>query len=213
MPSSSSGKPNVSRSAPVSRVGAHQAEDQPQHGHRNALERRAASQRRACEQAQQHQRADLRRAELQGDLHQQRGEEHHLGDAPGCADERADDGDAERDAALALLRHREAIKTCHSMRRMARQVEKDRADRAAILRPVENAREHQDRADRLDAERQRQKDRNGRERAHARQHADHVADQHAEEAVHQVVRLDRDREPVPKILESGFHQNRLHPCH
>ena len=86
---------------------------------------------------------------------------------------------------------------------MARQIEQDRADRAAILRAIENARQHQDGADRLDAEGERQKDRDGRERAHARQHADHVADQHADEAPHQVVRFERDAEAVPEIRERG----------
>ena len=34
------------------------------------------------------------------------------------------------------------------------------------------------------------------------QHADHVADQHAEEAPHQIVRLERDAKAVPEICES-----------
>ena len=108
-----------------------------------------------------------------------------------------DHRDAERDTAAALLGHREAVETRDRVRWMTRQVEQDRADRAAVLRAVHHAGEHQDGADRLDAEGQRQQDRDGGERAHARQHADHVADQHADEAPHEVVRLERDAEAVP----------------
>ncbi len=49
---------------------ADHAEQQSQHRHRHALERRAARQRRACQQAEQHQRADLGRPELQRHPHQ-----------------------------------------------------------------------------------------------------------------------------------------------
>src|SRR5689334_9892124 len=97
------------------------------------------------------------------------------------------------------------------MRRMTWQIEQDRADRPAVLRAVHHAGEHQDGADRLDAESERQQDRYGGERPHARQHADHVADQHAEEAPHQIVRLERDPEAVPKIREGGRYHRMLHP--
>ena len=41
-------------------------------------------------------------------------------------------------------------------------------------------------------------------RSEARQHPDHVADQHAEKDPHQVVRLEGDAESVPEIGEGGF---------
>ena len=46
-------------------VGADNAEHQTEHGHGDALERRAARQRRAGKQAKQHQRRDFGRAEFQ----------------------------------------------------------------------------------------------------------------------------------------------------
>ena len=193
------------------KIGADAAENKPEHRHRHALERRAARQCRAGEQAEQHQRADLGRTELQRRLHQQRRQEDHFGDAPGGADERGQHRDAERHAAAALLGQRKAVEAGHRVRRMARQIEQDRADRAAILRAVHDAGQHQDGADRLHAEGQRQQDRDGRERPHARQHADHVADQHADEAPHQVVRLERDAEAVPEIRERG--RNHRPPLH
>ena len=207
MPSSSSGKPKVSRSAPVSRSEPTRPKIKPSTVMATPLIGEPRAKRRAGQQAEQHQRADLGRAEFQRDRDQQRRQEHHLGDAPRRADERPDHGDGKGNAALALLGHREAVETRDRVRWMTRQVEQDRADRAAVLRAVEDARQHQDGADRLDAEGQRQQDRDGRERPHAGQHADHVADQHAEEAVHQVVRLERDAEAVPKVLEGRFHRN------
>ena len=117
----------------------------------------------------------------------------------------------ERDAAAALLGHREAVETRHRVRRVARQIEQDGADRAAILRAVHDAAQHQDGGDRLHAEGQRQQDRDGGERAHAGQHADHVADQHADEAEHQIVRLERDAEAVPEVRQCGRdHRPPLH---
>ena len=121
-------------------VGADDADRQAEHRHGDALERRAARQRRAREQAQQHQRADFGRAELQRHLHQHRRQENHLGDAQRRADEGGDHGDAERGAALALFGQRKAVETGHRVRWMTRQVEQDRADRAAILRAVDRRR-------------------------------------------------------------------------
>src|SRR6266700_881177 len=94
---------------------------------------------------------------------------------------------------------RASVEAAHRMGRVARQVEQDRADGAAILRAVEDAGEHQDGADRLHPEGERQQDRDGRQHTHAGQHADDVADQHPDEAPHHVMRLERDPEAVPKI--------------
>ncbi len=51
-------------------IGADRAEEQSQHRHGDALDRRAARQGRAGQQAEQHQRADFGRAELQRSAHQ-----------------------------------------------------------------------------------------------------------------------------------------------
>ena len=92
-------------------------------------------------------------------LDQERRQENHFGDAEGSADEGGDDGDAERGAAFALLGQRKSVETGHRMRRMARQIEQDRADRPAILGAVIDAGKHQDCGHRLHAEGQRQQDR------------------------------------------------------
>ena len=105
----------------------------------------------------------------------------------------------ERDTAFPLLRQWKAVETCYRVRRVTWQVQKYRTDRAAILGAIHHACQHQDRADRLDAEGQRQQDRNRGERPHAGQHADHVADQNPDEAQHQVLGFKRDAESVPKV--------------
>ena len=184
-------------------IGADRAEKQAEHRHGYALDRRAARQRRSRQQAEQHERADFGRTELQRRPHQQRRQEDHLGDAPGRADERGDHREAERDAAAALLGHREAVEAGHRVRRVTWQIEQDRADRAAVLRAIHDAGQHQDGADRLHPEGERQQDRDSGERTHARQHADHVADQHADEAPPQIMRLQRDAEAVPEVRECG----------
>ena len=86
---------------------------------------------------------------------------------------------------------------------MGRQIQQDRADGAAILCAVVDARQHQDRRDGLHAESQRQQDRNGRHRSHSGQHADEIADQHTQKTIHQVVGLQCDAEAEPEILQCG----------
>jgi hypothetical protein len=165
------------------------AEQQAHHGHAHAFERRAARHRGAGQQPEQHDGEDLRRAELKRDADQQRRSEHHDQDAEGCSEERRDHGDAQRRTALALPGHRVAVQASDGVGRMRRHVEQDRADRAAVLRTVEDAGQHQDRWHWRHRVGYRQQDRHGRQRAHAGQHANHVADQHAEERPHQVMRL------------------------
>ncbi len=183
-------------------VGADQAEQDAQQRHRDALDRRSLRQRRPGEQAEQHQRADLLRAEAEGDPRDIRRQHDHLHDAERGADHRREHGHPQRDAPAPLLRHRVAVQACHRMRRMARQVQQDRADRTAVLGAVIDPRQHQQRGDRVHRKGERQQDRDGRQHAHTRQHADHVADEHAEEAPHDVVELQRNAEPVRQPLDA-----------
>ncbi len=180
-------------------VGADDADQEPEHRHGDALERRPLRQRRTCQQSDQHQRTDFGGSEFERHLDQERRQENHLGDAEGRTDEGGNDGDAERGAALALFGQRKPVQTGHGVRRMARQIQENRADRSAILGAVVDAGQHQDRRHRLHPECQRQQDGNGGDGTHSRQYADKVADQHAEKAVHQIVRLKRYAKAVPEI--------------
>ena len=72
--------------------------------------------------------------------------------------------------------------------------------RAAILRAVIDAGEHDQRADRRQAEGDRQQHRDGGERADAGQHADQRADQRADQAQEDVHR-ERDRDAEERDLQ------------
>ena len=72
--------------------------------------------------------------------------------------------------------------------RLARNIDQDRRGRAAILRAVIDAGEHDQRADRRQAEGDRQQHRDGGDGADARQHADQRADQSADQAQQKVDR-------------------------
>ena len=72
-------------------------------------------------------------------------------------------------------------------------VDQDRGGRAAIHAAVIDAREHDDRAARIELEGDRQQQCDRQRRADARQHPDGGAEQHADEREQQVHRLDGDR--------------------
>jgi hypothetical protein len=81
-----------------------------------------------------------------------------------------------------LLGHLVAVERGHHRGRFTRDVDQDRGGRAAVLRAVIDAGEHDQRADRRQPEGDRQQHRDGGERADAGQHADQRADQRADQA-------------------------------
>src|SRR5581483_11927749 len=125
-----------------------------------------------------------------------RGDERERDDRQGTADERADGGDAEGGAGLALSGEGMAVEDGDDRGRLAGQAQQDRGDRAAVLRTVEDAGEHDDGGDRFEVERDRQQDRDGGGRAETGQDADEHAYDDADEAVQQVLRLEDDGEAV-----------------
>jgi hypothetical protein len=74
-----------------------------------------------------------------------------------------------------------AIEAGDDGRGFTRDIYQHRGGRAAVLRSVIDAREHDQRADRRQAERDRQQHCDGRDRADPRQHADQGSDQGAEQ--------------------------------
>ena len=126
-------------------------------------------------------------------LRQRRRHEHQRDDAEGAGDERSDRGHAERSTGAALARHLVAVEASDDRGRFARHVEQDRGRRAAVLRAVVDAGQHDHRAGRIELERQRQQHRDRRRRSEAGQHADHGAEEDADEAHRQVRRRQRDR--------------------
>ena len=123
----------------------------------------------------------------------------HGRDAAG--EERADRRDAERDAGPALARHLVAVEHGDDRGRLARDVDQDRRRRAAVLRAVVDAGEHDQRADRIEAEGDRQQDGDGGDRPDAGQHADQRADQAADEAEPRFWSERATEKPSPRLLK------------
>ena len=99
-----------------------------------------------------------------------------------AGEERAERRDRQRRAGAALARHLVAVDAGDDRRGFARQVDQDRGGRAAVLRAVEDAGEHDQAGHRLEMEGERQQHRDGGDRPDAGQHADQRADQGADEA-------------------------------
>ena len=74
----------------------------------------------------------------------------------GAGEEGGDRRDGQGRAGAALLRHRMAVEAGDDRGRLARHVDEDRGGRAAILRAVEDAGQHDHRRGRLQAEGERQ---------------------------------------------------------
>src|SRR5262245_7730521 len=106
-------------------------------------------------------------------------------------------------AGAALSRHLVAVDAGDNRRGLARQVHQDGRGRAAILRAIEDAREHDQARCRLEMEGQRQQHRDGRDRADTGENADQCPDQRAGKREEKIRRRQRhaesDREIVQKL--------------
>ena len=109
-----------------------------------------------------------------------------------AGEERAERRDRQRRAGAALARHLVAVDAGDDRRGLARQVDQDRRGRAAVLRAVEDAGQHDQAGHRLEMEGERQQHRDGRDRPDAGQHADQRADQAAEQREAEIGRRQRD---------------------
>jgi hypothetical protein len=93
----------------------------------------------------------------------------------------------------------------HHRGRFALQVDEDRGGRAAVLRAVVDAGEHDERGDRIQVEGDRQQHGDGRHRADAGQHADQRPQQHADQAIQDVLPGERDLRAEDQVVED-FHR-------
>ena len=98
-----------------------------------------------------------------------------------------------RRAGAAALCHLEAVEGRHHRGGFARRVDQDRRGRAAILRPVIEAGEHDDRRCRLHPERCRNEKSHPGGGPKTREHADDRPHQAADERVAEICRLESDR--------------------
>ena len=102
-----------------------------------------------------------------------------------------------------LLGHLVAIDGGHGGRRLAGQVDQDRRRRSPVLGPVVDAGKHDQGGNRLEVERDRQQhgDRGGR--PDAGQHADGGAKGNADQAVEEVLGLQRRLEAECQVARTG----------
>ena len=84
-------------------------------------------------------------------------------------------------------------------RRLARHVDQDRGGRAAILRAVIDAGEHDQRRQRIEPEGDRQQHGDGRDRADAGQHADQRAEQAADQREAEILPGGAAPKPVARL--------------
>ncbi len=167
-------------------VGADGGEEDAHQDHGDRLRHRAARQHHGEHEAQHHEGEVVRRAEQQRPgrhRHGQRGDDEGGGAA---GDERADGGDAEGHAGAPLLGHLVAVERGDHRRGLAGDVDQDGRRGAAVLGAVVDAGQHDQRADRVEPEGDRQEHGDGGDGTDARQHADERADQAAEKAKGQV---------------------------
>ena len=184
-------------------VDADEPEQQPDKHHRDRLRRRAMREHDRAGEAEQHQAEIFRRGEFEREpAHRHAGGDDDDG-RDRAGEERCDGGDRERRAGAALLRHLVPVETGDDGGGFARQIDQDRGGRAAILRAVENAGEHDQRRRRRQREGERQQDRDRGDRRDARQHADQRADQRAQQAEAEIGRRERDAETRWRGWRSG----------
>src|SRR5215813_4074398 len=104
-----------------------------------------------------------------------------------------------------LPRHLVAVEAGNDGGGFTRDVDQHRGGRAAVLCTVVDAREHDQRADRRQAEGDRQQHRDGGDRADAGQNADQGANQRAEQAEQDIEWIGRDLKAHPEVREKVRH--------
>ena len=182
-------------------VDADEPQDQPDDHHADGLQRRAVGDHHRPDQAQHHEGEILGRAETGGSLSQGRRQQGADQRRHGAGHERGDGRDRQRRPRPPLPRHLVAVEASHDRGGLAGQVDQDCRRRAAVLGAVVDAGQHDQRRGRRQRVGDRQQHGDGGDRADARQHADQRAEQHADEAVEQVVQGRRGGETEREIAE------------
>ena len=139
-------------------VDADHAEQQPEAGHQQRAHQRRRRHVGEEDQAEHEQRGVFRRAEAQRERRQRR--RHQVSTMTPKVPAIQEPTAAMQSAAPArpFLRHRVAVDAGHHRGRFARNAHQDRGGRAAILRAVIDAGEHDDRLRGVEPERHRQQD-------------------------------------------------------
>jgi hypothetical protein len=114
-----------------------------------------------------------------------------------AGEERPDRSDRQRRTGAALFRHLETVEGGHHRPGLTGNVDQDRRGRAAILRTIIDAGQHDQRTHRRQAKRDRKQHGHGGDGADARQHAHERANQRADQT-QQNVDGDRNRRATEK---------------
>ena len=172
----------VAREAAVD-VGADQAEQQADQHHADRLDHRAVRQDHRRDEAEHHQREIVGRVELLARSAASGGPNAAMKTVP-TQPAKNEPSAATPSAAPArpCLRHLVAVDAGDDRAGLARHVDQDRRGRAAVLRAVVDAGQHDQRRQRIEPEGDRQQHGDGRDRADAGQHADQRAEQAADAA-------------------------------
>jgi hypothetical protein len=165
---------------------SHHGQHQPQAGGDQTADDRFASKGDYQAQSHDHEGKIFGGSQHQGRVRKRRSESYEPDHACRAADERADRRDPQSDAGLALPGHRIAVEHRHHRCGLARYAHQDRGDRTAVLCPVKDAGEHDQRRHGFHLERRRQEDSAGARRADARKRAHRCADDNANGAKKQV---------------------------
>ena len=120
--------------------------------------------------------------------------------------EGADGRNAERHAGAALAGHLVAVEGGHHGGRLAGNVDQDRGGRAAVLGAVIDAGQHDQRADRVEPEGDRQQHRDGGDRPDAGKDANQSADEAAQEGEAEILERQCDPEAEAQVGEEITHQ-------
>ena len=182
------------------RIDADGAEEEPGDARRQPLQDRRAD-RGERRQAEHDEGEIFRRPEGERRARQRRRQQHEAEGAERSGDAGADGGDAERGAGAALQGHLVAVDAGHDGARLAGHADEHGGERAAVLRAVIDAGEHDDGGGRARAVGERQEQGDGGRRSDARQHPDHLAEQHAGEAHGEMRRRQRRRETLHQVEE------------
>ena len=186
-------------------VDADTAQQQADTGHQQRARERCRRHVGEEHEAEHEKGGVFRRAESQSEGPERRRNQGEHDHAEGAGDERAHRGDTKGRAATSLLRHGVTVDAGHHRGGFARDPHQDGGGRAAVLRAVIDAGEHDDGLGGVEAEGDRQKNADARKRTDAGQHADQGADHAAEKGVEQHIGPEGDRKAEQNAVERRFH--------
>ena len=177
-------------------VDADKPERQPDEQAGQAADRRIPEGGRHRDEGHAHQREIILRPEAHRDIDQPRREKGEADGGEGAGDKRADRRGGKRRPAAAGLGHLVALERGRHRCALAGRVDQDGGGRSAIHAAVIDAGEHDQRAAGIELVGHRQQQRDGERGTDAGQHAHRGAEEHADQRIKQIHRLDGDGHAV-----------------